>query len=503
MSETKNIVIQQSNGTDYDKLHPEVYDKNVNLSTENASVWGNTLEQALPKLNEKMNKVEGSLYEIRDIKITTKTDLGNKWLKCDGSVFEISKYPDLAKVCYVSGYPFGTQTITSYEVPGKAVFGKALKETNLRDPCSTYVNRYHFRYKMDYVEEQRQNDNTYKYLYTFTFYYSTNLINWETNQFNILLDYYNSTYNLLVDFFNGIGYENGYWYFSFYHITDCLDFVYGESLNSTIWNHSHISSDLVYDDDKRYSYAGWDGSLFYKNRKWYTYVALNGRSSEDTSCLAEISCENIDFSTATWQIFSDYFSSSYQPYGNRSTYIGMATYLLNGKIVIICRGGSGVRIFICVGEIGSTTNAHSSIWQTNTELQQIIKLDSNTIYLVNTNTGGAKVTSSLTPVMEAADKLVTLIRNNGEYINGEHFNQGQVVLYTSNSPSMANYTESKSPPIVEIQFIINAELEDGLCGFQNGSPSKVYKILYGGALPNYATSSSSLTGLNTFIKALN
>lgn len=505
MSENKNIVIQQNNRTDYDKLHPEVYDKNVNLSTENASVWGNTLEEALPKINDRVSKTEESSYEIRDIRVTTKESLGNKWLKTDGSAFSASEYPDLAKVCCVSGYPFGTQTIAVSEAPGQAIFGKALKETNLQEPCSTYINRYHFRYEMEFVEKQKQLDSSYKYLYSFIYYYSTDLINWNTNQFNILLDYYNSTNSYyLRNYFSGIGYENGYWYFSFYNITDCLDFIYGESLDTVDWKQVQISSDLVYDKNAgRYSYYGWDGSLFYKNRKWYTYVALQGRSNEDTSCIAEISCENIDFTTATWQVFSTYFSSSYKPYGSRALNIEMATFLLNEKIVVVCMGGSGIRLFCCVGEVGTTANNYSQVWATrNIQIQQIIKLDSNSVYLVNLNNSAAKITSSLTPVFESPSKLVTLIRNNGEYINGEHSQNSTIVLYTSNTPSMAGYTENSSRSITGEAFTINAELEEGLCGFVNGSPSKVYKVLYGGVLPNYAPLSSSLTSINAFIKAL-
>lgn len=93
MSETKNVVIQQNNGTDYNKIYPEVYDKNVNLSTENASVWGNTLEDALPKITA----MQDNQWEVGDLRYTTKNDLSEKWLKCDGSVYNSSDYPRLEK----------------------------------------------------------------------------------------------------------------------------------------------------------------------------------------------------------------------------------------------------------------------------------------------------------------------------------------------------------------------------------------------------------------------
>lgn len=84
MSETKNVVIQQNNGTDYDKLHPETVDDKVNLTDDNVSVWGNTLKDALPKIDSRLTVTENNQWEIGDIRQTAKNDLGEKWLLCNG-----------------------------------------------------------------------------------------------------------------------------------------------------------------------------------------------------------------------------------------------------------------------------------------------------------------------------------------------------------------------------------------------------------------------------------
>ena len=90
MSETKNVVIQQNNGTDYDKLYPETVDGKVNLTDDNVSVWGNTLKDALLKINNRVTTVESNQWEIGDLRYTKKNNLGKKWLLTDGSQIDTS-----------------------------------------------------------------------------------------------------------------------------------------------------------------------------------------------------------------------------------------------------------------------------------------------------------------------------------------------------------------------------------------------------------------------------
>jgi hypothetical protein len=60
MGETKNVVIQQNNGTDYDKIYPKTRDSEVNLTDDNVSVWGNTLKDALPKIDSRLTVTENN-----------------------------------------------------------------------------------------------------------------------------------------------------------------------------------------------------------------------------------------------------------------------------------------------------------------------------------------------------------------------------------------------------------------------------------------------------------
>ena len=130
MSETKNVVIKQNNGTDYDKLHPETVDSKVNLTDDNVSVWGNTLKDALPKIDSRLKIQEENEWSVGDIKCSTKDSLGNKWLKCDGGTFSVEQYPKLANYCEVKGFPFGNKKIEKvFEVPGRT-FENVNQENN-------------------------------------------------------------------------------------------------------------------------------------------------------------------------------------------------------------------------------------------------------------------------------------------------------------------------------------------------------------------------------------
>jgi hypothetical protein len=153
MSETKNVVIQQNNGTDYDKLHPETVDGKVNLTGDNVSVWGNTLKEALPKIDSRLKIQEENEWSVGDIKCSTKDSLGNKWLKCDGSTFDVKEYPELSNLCKKEGFPFGNKliSIVKNDIPRKTMEGiNEGSNLNLTDSYVSYlniVNNYYVRFK--------------------------------------------------------------------------------------------------------------------------------------------------------------------------------------------------------------------------------------------------------------------------------------------------------------------------------------------------------------------
>lgn len=119
MASKKNFTMKEYNGTDYDTLYPETNSGQVLLDntaqTELGLAGGGqtppTLDDALGKLNNFDNR-----YEIGDVLTTSRTNLSDKWLLCNGdNVLEIN-YPELASQFIEANLQFdkiATQSVTS------------------------------------------------------------------------------------------------------------------------------------------------------------------------------------------------------------------------------------------------------------------------------------------------------------------------------------------------------------------------------------------------------
>ena len=95
MAEKKNFTIENYNGTDYDTLYPETHTGQVKLDLVSKAELGlisDGLDDALAKLNNFDDR-----YQIGDTIVTTRTNLGNKWLLCNGATVNTNDYPELAQ----------------------------------------------------------------------------------------------------------------------------------------------------------------------------------------------------------------------------------------------------------------------------------------------------------------------------------------------------------------------------------------------------------------------
>lgn len=100
MAEKKNFTMKEYNGTDYDTLYPETNSGQVLLTKtaqDDLGIAGGgqtssppTLDDALSKLNQFDNR-----YEIGDTLTTSRTNLSNKWLLCNGATLDSAEYPEL------------------------------------------------------------------------------------------------------------------------------------------------------------------------------------------------------------------------------------------------------------------------------------------------------------------------------------------------------------------------------------------------------------------------
>ena len=96
MAEKKNFIIENYNGTDYDTLYPETNSGQVLLDIDAQSSTslstGATLDDALRHIF----KNDGIFY-IGDTLTTARTNLGNRWLLCNGATVNSADYPVLGQ----------------------------------------------------------------------------------------------------------------------------------------------------------------------------------------------------------------------------------------------------------------------------------------------------------------------------------------------------------------------------------------------------------------------
>ena len=94
MAEKKNFTIENYNGTDYDTLYPEtnsgqvLLDRDAQVTTGLAS--GSTLDDALQSVVK-----DAGAFQVGDTLTTARTNLGNKWLLCNGTQITQADYPAL------------------------------------------------------------------------------------------------------------------------------------------------------------------------------------------------------------------------------------------------------------------------------------------------------------------------------------------------------------------------------------------------------------------------
>ena len=94
MAEKKNFTIENYNGTDYDTLYPETNSGQVLLDSDARVTTGldsgSTLDDALQSVVK-----DGGAFQVGDTLTTARTNLGDKWLLCNGTQITQADYPAL------------------------------------------------------------------------------------------------------------------------------------------------------------------------------------------------------------------------------------------------------------------------------------------------------------------------------------------------------------------------------------------------------------------------
>ena len=164
MAEKKNFTIENYNGTDYDTLYPEtnsgqvLLDRDAQVTTGLAS--GSTLDDALQSVVK-----DTGVFQVGDTLTTARTNLGDKWLLCNGTQITQADYPALVGLLGTKPFNWtskGTSTTANinYIVNKTTVTGDlflAKSDTKVNDKYNCY-------YSTDLLSWQSLNTSGKKFL---------------------------------------------------------------------------------------------------------------------------------------------------------------------------------------------------------------------------------------------------------------------------------------------------------------------------------------------------
>ena len=163
MAEKKNFTIENYNGTDYDTLYPEtnsgqvLLDSDARVTTGLAS--GSTLDDALQSVVK-----DGGAFQIGDTLTTARTNLGDKWLLCNGKQITQTDYPVL--VGLLGAKPFGwvsKGTSTTANINNIVNKTTATGDLFLAKSDTEVQNSYHCYYSTDLLSWQSLKTNDRKF----------------------------------------------------------------------------------------------------------------------------------------------------------------------------------------------------------------------------------------------------------------------------------------------------------------------------------------------------
>ena len=93
MAQQIKITMKEDNGTDFDTLYSQTVSNQVIMQDESGALTNKTLD-------DKVNEIatDGGAFQVGDTLTTARTDLGDKWLLCNGEIVTESEQPELAQV---------------------------------------------------------------------------------------------------------------------------------------------------------------------------------------------------------------------------------------------------------------------------------------------------------------------------------------------------------------------------------------------------------------------
>lgn len=241
MAEKKNFTIENYNGTDYDTLYPEtnsgqvLLDSDARVTTGLAS--GSTLDDALQSVVK-----DTGAFQVGDTLTTARTNLGDKWLLCNGQQITQTDYPALVGLL------------------GNKPFNWISKGTSTTANINYIVNKTTATGDLFLAKSDTRVDTSD----TYKCYYSTDLLSWQSLKTS--------------DYPFTIWCVNGTWFISFgYSSMNNIYYYSGEDMNFNNFvslNGISFAAGVAYWNGKYYI-NGNDKSLDRDNSSMFIYTDLS------------------------------------------------------------------------------------------------------------------------------------------------------------------------------------------------------------------------------------
>ncbi len=239
MAEKKNFTIENYNGTDYDTLYPETNSGQVLLDSDARVTTGLTSGSTLDDVLQSVVK-DGGAFQVGDTLTTARTNLGNKWLLCNGTQITQTDYPALVGLL------------------GAKPFNWISKGTSTTANIDYIVNKTTATGDLFLAESDTPVD------YEYSCYYSTDLLSWQSLRTN----------NYPFD----IWCVNGTWFITVgYASTSDIYYYSGEDMNFNNFvrvKGISLAAGVAYWNGKYYL-NGSDTSLERNNSSMFIYTDLS------------------------------------------------------------------------------------------------------------------------------------------------------------------------------------------------------------------------------------
>lgn len=93
MAQQIKITMKENNGSDFDTLYPQTVSNQVIMQDENGALTNKTLDDKVDEI-----ATGGGAFQVGDTLTTARTNLGEKWLLCNGEIVTDTQQPELANV---------------------------------------------------------------------------------------------------------------------------------------------------------------------------------------------------------------------------------------------------------------------------------------------------------------------------------------------------------------------------------------------------------------------